>query len=162
MKPGGVWRDVPLFVKSRKSERGEFEVLMYGVMGCPLSHRVRMRFADSTGGRVEMGVCLAVTFEFLWVTSCNPRLLATGDTVHYLWKDVAGAPILSFPQSRGTSWTSCDLPARGRGSANSPCAVLDSKTRRNKLEGKRSQHIHVSLNLMNVDAPPRELIFVYN
>lgn len=58
-----------------------------------------------------------------------------------------------------------DLPwpvLRGRGQLRSPVLLPDSKTKRSKLEGRGSQRIRVSLNLMTVDAPPRELIFVYN
>ena len=95
------------------------------------------------------------------VTSCNPRLRATEVAVKYLWKDVVWALIL-FPQTRWKSWTFYDLPTWSRGLAKIPGGVLDSKTKKNKLKGKRSQQVRVSLNLMNVDAPPRELIFVYN
>lgn len=124
MKPGGVWRGVPLFVKSSNSKWGEFAGLMCSVTGCPSSHRERMRSANSIRGRSERGACLAVTSEVLWVTSCSPRFLATGDADQYLWKDAAWTLTLCFPQTRWESRTSCDLPARSSGPAKIPCAVF--------------------------------------
>lgn len=126
--------------------------------------KYRMRFASIIRKRWERGVWLVVTLEVSWGTSSNPRCLATEDTAKCLCKDAAWAlnTLLSFlPMNKveilGLLWPASE---RQRVSQDPQCCLQTLTPRETSLKG--SQHIHMSLNLMNVDAPPRELIFVYN
>lgn len=164
-KSDRVWRNVPLFVQSSNSKQGNWKsshTVPQGV--CSSSQRVQDEVCQHHQKKVRKGSSIGCNIRGFMRDFQQPQAAGPGRCSKISTKGCSLRPkhtsLLSSHEQGGNLGPSVAASERQGVSQDPPCCLQTLTPRETSLKG--SQHIHVSLNLMNVDAPPRELIFVYN